>query len=279
MRVVTQTNVHESIRLSRSGDLLYLCNYKAACTTLLLCMARRERHLGLIDSQPDEDSVHVDDIFSILDFTFASHRPYTFSFVKNPYARALSAYLDKIHPCAGETWMLFCKRYQLDPYSAISFSDYLRLIQHTSACEQDVHWRVQTNNLLLGGLEIDFVGHVELFDEDFAALASQTGLGADAASIRAGMRHGTAAATRLAAFYGEKEVSLVNAIFEEDFRAFGYGFDPGNLLPDRRRLRFEITDPALQHFISGVGLRRTEPSIARSEFEKAQAIASISLQP
>jgi hypothetical protein len=259
-RAVTKNNVYESIRLSRAHDLLYLCNYKAACTTLLLCMARRERELGLIDLEPDADSVHVDDIFKILDFSLAHPRPFTFSFVKNPYARALSAYLDKIHPCTGETRALFCKRYQLDPSSAISFSDYLRLIQQTPACEQDVHWRAQANNLMLGGLEIDFVGHVECFDEDFASLASQTGLGADAASVRAGMRHGTSARLRLAEFYGAREVALVNEIYEEDFRAFGYRHDPGVLAPSRRGLRFEITDPILHDFIAAVGLRRPVPS-------------------
>jgi ankyrin repeat protein len=275
MRAVTQTNVHESIRLSRAGDLLYLCNYKSACTTLLLCMARRERELGLIDLEPDADSVHVDDILSFQNFPLTDPRPFTFSFVRNPYARALSAYLDKIHAGTGKKLAraAFCIQYKLDPGIDISFREFLHCVRSSTACELDPHWRTQAHNLLLGGLIIDFLGHVETFDEDASALVTLTGLKIDSASVEAGRRHETSAGLRLDQFYGDTEISLVNEIYEEDFQAFEYGFDPGNLAPNRRELQFEITDPALHNFIAGIGLRRLDVRSALDKLRVAQQMA------
>jgi ankyrin repeat protein len=239
-------------------------------------MARREKELGFIASTPDAGSVHVDDILSLQDFTLVDTRRVTFSFVKNPYTRALSAYLDKIHPAAGNKPQraLFCSQYALDPSAHISFHHFLHCISLSTASEQDPHWRSQACNLLLGGLAIDFVGHVEHFDEDSVTLAKMTGLNMDSTSISAGRQHGTSAKSRLADFYGDRELSLANKIYEEDFRVFGYRFDPASIVPVSRGLRFEMTDPFLHHFIAGVGLHRMDPLAALTELRSAESLTS-----
>jgi ankyrin repeat protein len=255
---------------------MYLCNRKSACTTFLLSMARREKELGFIASTPDAGSVHVDDILSLQDFALVDSRPFSFSFVKNPYTRALSAYLDKIHPAAGSKpeRALFCSQYALDPSAHISFHHFLHCISLSTASEQDPHWRSQACNLLLGGLAIDFVGHLEHFDEDSVTLAKMTGLNMDSTSVLAGRQHGTFAKSRLADFYGDRELSLANKIYEEDFRVFGYQFDPGSIVPVSRGLQFEMTDPLLHHFIAGVGLHRMDPLAALTELRSAESLTS-----
>jgi hypothetical protein len=193
--------------------------------------------------------------------------------VKNPYVRALSAYLDKIDRRTDPFRKEFCHQHGIDEANDISFHDFLAIIRTIPASAQNAHWRQQAHNLLLGGLTIDFVGHVEHFAEDFAALAAQTGLRIDAGIVRAGMSHATSAEGRLADLCGSKEAALVNEIYEEDFLAFGYRFDPANVGPQRRNLSFAITDPALHHFIAGVGLLYVSPESAAAELHKAKALA------
>ena len=272
-RLVTQDNIYESIRLSRNSDLLYLCNYKAACTTILLTLARGEMKAGFIDYMPDEHQVHVDKIFFIDDFNIVDECPLIFSFVKNPYARVLSAYLDKIWRRNDELRLAFCRRYGLDAAVEVSFYQFLCCLREEPAAKQDVHWRPQAHNLLLGGLAIDLVGHVEHFAADFSVLAGMSGLSLDPGSVRAGRAHATEAQSRTAEFYTAREIALVDEMYEEDFLAFGYRFDPGDTAPQRRHLTFAVTDKALNHFIRGVGLCRTHPQRALIELRAASALS------
>jgi hypothetical protein len=266
-RIVSLKNVYETVRFSPRGDYLFLCNYKVASTTLLLRLARREFDAGLLATMPDEEIVHGNMPPWPWTFAWGRSQPFAFGFVRNPYARALAGYLDKIAPEYDPVGASFRVSHGLASDTRLSFRDFLALVRDRSPAQEDAHWRLQAHNLLLGGLRLDFVGHLEHLDEDYERLRTMLDLGPEVEP--AGREHATRAAERIAAYYGRDEIALVDETFEPDFQAFGYRFDPTALEPVGRQLLFAIDDPALHHFIRGVGLHRTDPDAARAEWQAA----------
>jgi hypothetical protein len=222
---------------------------------------------------PDEHSVYTDGIFSS-DFDIVNTRIFTFSFVRNPYARVLSAYLDKIRRPSDQYRIEFCRAHGLNADSEITFYDFLSRIRPVPPHELDGHWRPQADNLLLGGLDIDFIGNVEFFLSDFDVLSHQTRLTTNCYINTRGRNHCTKAELLIDEYYTEKEVLLVNEIYEEDFRAFYYNFNPFDRSPKQRRLEVKAYDKALHHFIRGIGLCGTNKAIAITEMRKALTISN-----
>ena len=90
-----------------------------------------------------------------------SRRDFIFTFVRNPYVRVLSAYLDKI---AGSrdpaVWCPFAERHGLGE-GEISFGQFLRLVASEAPETRDTHWRPQTLMIGVGFVPYDFVGTME----------------------------------------------------------------------------------------------------------------------
>ena len=104
---------------------------------------------------------------------------YKFVFVRNPFSRTLSAYLDKVHrKRQGASGLEVVG--QVDQMQARDgFRDFLKSLQQGKLFN-NAHWAPQTSILLIPVERFDFVGKVESLDQDLSQvldrLSRQTSL-------------------------------------------------------------------------------------------------------
>jgi hypothetical protein len=220
-----------ALHISPRLGLAYVNNPKVACSTIKLTLQRAE-----LDNPAYEPakSVHQHEGSPLLTWPTlegygaakALEGRFVFSFVRNPYARLRSAYLNKIltgqkggHPreMAG-----FAKD-ELPSFAAFVLS----------VCDQDpqtqnAHWRPQTLNLSVDRIRYDFIGRLENFSQDWARLAGQTTLPAQ--SSFAGKRSSASRSEKL--LFDSDMYAAVQHHYGDDFDRFGY--DPAQPAPDPR---------------------------------------------
>jgi len=149
-----------------------------------------------------------------------------FCFVRNPFTRLLSAYLDKI---AGnrpqKRWVLR----QLGRYTAaldapVTFTEFVDAVAAQPDPLKDSHWAVQWQHTLQGRITYDAIGRYETFEEDFRAVLDRIGIdhGRYHATER---RHATGAGQKLTDYYDARCVEQVRRIYREDFAGFSYPMD------------------------------------------------------
>lgn len=174
---------------------------------------RRKSPLPRLSTLPEDE---IDAVF------FGSYR--RFSFVRNPYSRVLSAYLDKLVKSEWER-----KRHLpalgFAEGAQVTLLEFLHAIETRPSLDRDIHYAAQTELLLADKITYDFIGSFETFAEDFAHLADTIFSHARFATedyAGFGKQHATGAFDRLAAEFGDTEIGLVRKIFAEDFDLLGY---------------------------------------------------------
>ncbi len=152
---------------------------------------------------------------------FAGDGYYRFTFVRNPYARVLSAYLDKI---VGNEWERHRRLPQLGfaPDSHVTFEAFLERIVADPPDEMDIHWMPQTLILGYDRSRYDFFGRFESFQPHLERVASRLGMGAYFREVRDDRPHATGARSRLAEFYSDRALAIVEDLYREDFETLGY---------------------------------------------------------
>lgn len=161
-----------------------------------------------------------------LDEVFGEPTPYfRFSFVRNPYSRALSCYLEKI---VGEQWLRDLRLPDLGfaPDDEVSFVEFLRRVQLHEPADMDIHWAPQHHLLSLGKVHYDFLGRFENFQPDLQRVIEHLALDVPPDILARRTSHVTSAGDRLDDYYDEESVNLVQQIYAGDFAALGYGRNP-----------------------------------------------------
>lgn len=216
--------------ISERYKVFYLANPKAASTGIL-----RTLQLAEVDGDMTRvpEFVHERAHSPLLNFASSSHSPdeilaspafFRFTYVRNPFSRTLSAYLDKIVADEGE-------RERLLPMLGLSASDrpsfltFLKAVDAQRDGWRDIHWTTQKRLVQLNNVDYSFIGRFESFRDTFPALIQQLGIPAEHLSDTR-PAHTTDASARIAEFVGDDERELILSIYESDFRAFGYGLDP-----------------------------------------------------
>lgn len=135
---------------------------------------------------------------------------YTFTFVRNPYTRVLSAYLDKA--LRGN---LYDEKHRLrQSDSPIGFMDFLRELEESNL-DKNAHWAPQHAILPAPIDRMDFVGRVESLDVDLPYVITKIFKCECQMQIR---QHGsTNSNSRIEEFYGPQERRLVQKLYEKDF--------------------------------------------------------------
>ena len=145
-----------------------------------------------------------------------------FCFVRNPFTRALSAYLDKILGPA-ERRALFLEKLGMPGTNNLSFVEFLELVQRQMPEAMDPHWRPQHVHLHRV-LAYDFIGSFERFQQDLHTVLTAV----DPALLNYVVRvdeHRTDASSMALVrrhFADTRAVDLVSQIYERDFALFGY---------------------------------------------------------
>ena len=136
------------------------------------------------------------------DFT----QSYKFAFVRNPYTRAASEFF-------------FDKKWNKKTKN-LSFVDFLKFVKDSIAKQKLVaHYRPQVDFVLdqNGRLLVNFLGRFENLLEDWESLQNKLSINSEALS-----HENRGACSNYVEFYSDEAILLVNEIYEDDFRCFGY---------------------------------------------------------
>ena len=218
--------------ISRRHSAVYVEVPKAGCTVVKRVMQHSE-HGGAHYEEPV--SVHeratsplgapVRDGFDP-DVVFGPDSPYfRFGFVRNPFTRALSCYLEKI---AGEQW-LRDKRLPLlgfEPHEHVSFVQFLTRVADQDVAVMDIHWAPQSALLSLHRVEYGFLGRFESFRRDLRCVIDHLQMDVPDHMISTVTTHTTNARDKVRHHYDDTAVRLVRSIYRDDFARLGYGTEP-----------------------------------------------------
>ena len=141
---------------------------------------------------------------------------FKFTFVRDPFARILSAYLDKI---AGNVPKFLADLDSRDSRnSPMTFIDFLRRLDEGYLLS-NIHWAPQADIIPVPVPMLDFVGRVENLGPDLAAVMEKI-FGAGDHPVVQRTLGVTSASSRLAEFYGPEERKIVQKLYARDFELF-----------------------------------------------------------
>jgi hypothetical protein len=222
------------VNVSQRFKYVYIETPKVACSTV-------KYHLQMIEFDEDERRIYRDvhnRAFSPIrriselgltddtlnDVMFGADY-FHFMFVRNPYTRTLSCYLDKIVKGSHDEVAAKRKILEVPVDEEISFEDFLRAVQKQPINKMDIHWTPQT--YLLGvsqGYRYDFIGRFENFDADLArALRRVRGYHKPFESIQKRQYVFTEANQKVLQYYTPEAKKLVEELYADDFTYLGYG--------------------------------------------------------
>ena len=231
LKFVPALTLDYSINISLKYKYIYVETPKVACSTIKLNLQKLEA--GLPDFSWDKEmDVHNRDFSplikpsQVLDFDslLARREFYTFCFVRNPYSRLLSCYLDKIAgnkpPKQSILDILGCKTPK-EFFTPVSFTQFVDAISKQSVENMNPHWRPQYYQTFQSTIQFDFIGRFETFSSDFDQVLTVVSQG-DKPSLEVEARHKTAAAEKMNTYYNDYLIDMVSQIYKVDFDAFGY---------------------------------------------------------
>lgn len=230
-RALDERIVNESVYYIPHQNLVYFNNPKVACSTIKFNLwLASDQKLGVktYSGSPHarEISPFARDVFSLdADSSSRLHSATTFSVVRNPFVRILSAYLDKV----GEdqiVWYSIVKRFGLKESitkKELSFRDFIAIIMSEPDELLDTHFRSQYINLMWPIGAPDFLGYIENFAEVVEFLRRNN---VGCVTFQA---HATRAGGLVDEYYTDEIVEMVRNRFADDFRIFGYSTDIGRI--------------------------------------------------
>ena len=219
--------------ISLKHKYIFVETPKVACSTIKMVLQRLE--LEMEDFIRDEfEDLHIREFSPLLQLMqlpnfedyFFRHDFYKFCFVRNPYDRLLSCYLDKIaNPIISKEKEFLINYMGLDEIKDgdhnISFRKFVEVIQKQSLLEMDYHWRPQTYLTCQSSIDYDFIGKLESFDDDFKIISKNISKNMNK-YYSPEIRHHTNANKLLDKYYDDDLYDRVYNIYEADFINFSY---------------------------------------------------------
>lgn len=160
-------------------------------------------------------------------------RTLRFSFVRNPYVRAVFLWADKFRhkPLINGDRLIdiyLAKRHEIDARLPIgfgrtlSFSDFTIFVAAMAKCRCDIHIQAQDDILSMPGIKLDFVGKLESFSRDVVRVLDH--LSADELIRREAMSSmlNKSQHAPLLEYYTREIADRIYNAYECDFDRFGY---------------------------------------------------------
>jgi hypothetical protein len=229
-RFVPVSDFDNSIHISMKFNYIYTETPKVGCSTVKSILQRLE--LGDPEFYREEfEDIHerqfsplikpsqVGDIGRFI----VQRNPFVFCFVRNPYSRLLSSYLDKIkkHGPQKKQVLLYLGRDVSQASEEILFEEFVEVVCSQNISEMNRHWRVQYYQTFQEGLNYDFVGKLESFPKDLFRSLKRVSR-SYMKYVSAEQRHATGANELMAQYYSERTRAMVARKFEIDLDYFGY---------------------------------------------------------
>lgn len=216
------------VNLSVRWRYLYVETPKVGCSTIKLALQKMElENDAMLPSNihDRETSPLASPQTDLTSFLLAQYSPnfIRFSFVRNPFSRIVSCYLDKCVKSKEEKERLM-PDLGLNPTEHISLKVFLRAILQQSYRDMDIHWLPQA--VILGGMrKPTFIGRFENFNSDLRRVLSLIS-GHSFEEIERHNTHATNASEKVLQLVGREERNLIVEIYERDFIEYGYSMDP-----------------------------------------------------
>ena len=227
-----RSQINYLVNCSKKHKFVYVETPKVACSTI-------KRVLQLIEVDGDatrlSKQVHNRQASPLAtpmnigidpDELFTGDAYFRFAFVRNPYSRILSAYLDKIVTNEWErSWRLPTLGFKKD--DQVTLLQFLEVIREVPNIHKDIHWAPQAYILQRHKVKYNYIGRFEYFPAGLKCVVSKIKLDEDPvlSETRANY-HKTDANSKIAAYIGPRERDLILDIFENDFEIFRYSMDP-----------------------------------------------------
>ena len=206
-------------------NYIYVAMPKVACTSILRTLQSAEVRgdasrlpLDVHDREQSPLPKPSDDIGTFVTM-MASPETFRFCFVRNPFTRVLSCYLDKfIQDEKEREWL--APTLGFDPAHPPLFREFLTRVSEQPEQRRDLHWASQAHILRPDRIGYSFIGRFEFFRQHMEHVCHRVGITryADFSATS----HATQAASKIADYFGQTEIELVRAIYEADFECFGY---------------------------------------------------------
>jgi hypothetical protein len=223
------TTVNYLVNISDRFRFCYVNNPKCASTGILRALQMAEAG-GNFSRLPE--FVHDRTKSPLLSFENSTRSPddvmrefVVFTYVRNPYTRALSAYIDKIEQEAPERVRLL-PTLGFAPESRPSFLEFLLAVQKQRDDWRDIHWTTQSRLLQANNISYSYIGRFESFATSFPSLLERLGIDRKYFDSKYLPTHVTRANDRVGDYIGPKERDLIASIYYADFSTFAYGLDP-----------------------------------------------------
>ena len=218
------------IHISLGHRYVYVETPKAGCSTIKDTLHRIELDYPEM-ARDDFEDIHRRDASPLLhpsqtygfDRIINNTDYFVFCFVRNPFERLLSAYLDKIiKGMPGKRSILIAMG--KDPGNLkeeISFEQFVDVVCDLDVSDMDPHWRIQYHQTFQDTINYDFVGRMENFSND-----CKTAFGRITPDymryLRSEKRHATNSSERIGNYYNRKILNKVYDKYKLDFECFGY---------------------------------------------------------
>lgn len=213
-------------------QLIYVSVPKAASTTIRSILSE----ISTSCAPPDQRVVYKRRYSGLLSPSMAglerfyklatSPATLRFTFVRNPYARLVSAWSDKFSRKLlrrGDPYVDLYLDYaaasgeKLVSFDPLPFPRFVQFVRDSIHCGWDPHWDLQAIRTSLPGLDIELTGRVESFEKDFGSVLQHAGR--PSVKLRRLNKSGASAWT---SHYTEELSRIVYRLYERDFDTFGY---------------------------------------------------------
>jgi hypothetical protein len=208
----------KALHVAPACGAAYVNNPKVACSTIKMALQRTQ--VGDPEYLP-ATSVHdyaESPLLTWPDVTLERaggllDKHFTFSFVRCPYRRLQSAYVNKIFKPQKQG----APRMQagFGRHERPTFDAFVEAITAQDSTDHNPHWRAQHINLSVDAVQYDFIGKLEKFAQDWATLSARLDLPPE--PERAGKTTDPSHAA-----YTVRTAALVAQSYARDFDVFGY---------------------------------------------------------